>query len=249
MSPTLWYLLPAYNEAANLGPLLADFRTTLETWPGGPPPCRVVVVDDGSKDETAQVARDAPGLETTVIVHDPNQGLGAAMRTGISHVLAHAAPGDRVVTMDADHTHPPETIPAMWDRMDAGAGLVIASRFQPGAEVHGLGLVRKGISVASSALLRALFPAARDYTCGFRMYRVADLAWGARHYGSTFLNQQGFSVMVDLLLKLRRRARPIEEVPLILRYDRKQGESKMRVLRTAWSTLVLLRRRLVGDPR
>jgi dolichol-phosphate mannosyltransferase len=54
--------------------------------------------------------------------------------------------------------------------------------------------------------------------------------------------------MVDLLLKLRRRARRIDEVPLTLRYDRKKGASKMKLARTAWTTLRLLARRFRGDP-
>ena len=54
--------------------------------------------------------------------------------------------------------------------------------------------------------------------------------------------------MVDLLLKLRRHARRIEEVPLDLRYDRKRGLSKMKVLKTTTTTLRLLGRRFVGDP-
>ena len=96
--------------------------------------------------------------------------------------------------------------------------------------------------------MRVLFPCARDYTCGYRCYRVGLLAWGKQRYGAQFLNQSGFSVMVDLLLKLRRRARRIEEVPLILRYDRKQGASKMEIIPTAMTTLRLLGRRFVGDP-
>ena len=93
-----------------------------------------------------------------------------------------------------------------------------------------------------------LFPCgARDYTCGYRVYRVSLLRWGQARYGRHFLNQQGFSVMVDLLLKLRRRARRIDEVPLILRYDRKRGASKMKVARTIGTTLRLLGRRFVGE--
>lgn len=245
---TLWYMLPAYNEAANLRPLLADFHSTISGWAEAPA-TRVVVVDDGSSDDTAETARTAPGVNATVIVHDPNQGLGAAMRTGIEHVLAGAADDDWLVTMDADHTHPPELIPGMIAKAEAGADIVIASRFQPGAEVHGLDGLRKWISIVASWLLRVLFPGARDYTCGFRCYRVGLLRWGKAHYGADFLNQQGFSVMVDLLLKLRRKARRIDEVPLILRYDRKQGASKMKIMQTAITTLRLLGRRFVGDPR
>ncbi len=247
--PTLWYVLPAYNEAQNLPPLLTDFRETMKAWPGGAPPFRVVVVDDGSSDDTAEAARSVEGLDTTVIVHDPNQGLGAAMRTGLTYVMDKGEDDDLLITMDADHTHPPELMPGMVAKARAGADIVIASRFQPGASVHGLDALRKGISVVASGLLRVLFPGARDYTCGFRCYRVGLLRWGRDHYGPHFLNQQGFSVMVDLLLKLRRKARRIEEVPLTLRYDRKQGASKMKLVQTAVTTLRLLGRRFVGDPR
>lgn len=243
---TLWVLLPAYNEAQNLGPLLADLRATFETWPGGTPPHEVLVVDDGSEDDSAQVAR-AGGA--TVLVHAVNQNLGRAMRTGIEHVLAHGGDDDLLFAMDADHTHPPELMPGMVARIDDGADIVIASRFQPGAEVHGLDAIRKAVSVMASGLLRVTFPGARDYTCGYRAYRVSLLRWGASHYGEAFLNQVGFSVMVDLLLKLRRKARRIDEVPLILRYDRKQGASKMKLVKTAVTTLKLLARRFVGNPR
>ena len=79
--PTLWMMLPAYNEAENLGALLRDFRTTLDAWPGAPP-FRVVVVDDGSRDDTAAVAARPHGLDVTVVPHGVNRGLGAAMKTG-----------------------------------------------------------------------------------------------------------------------------------------------------------------------
>ena len=170
------------------------------------------------------------------------------MRTGIEHVLEAGDPDDLLIAMDADHTHPSELMYEMVTRAEAGADLVIASRYQPGASVHGLDALRRGISYGASLLLRSVFPAARDYTCGYRCYRVSLLAWGAAHYGPHFLNQQGFAVMVDLLLKLRRRARRIEEVPLTLRYDRKRGTSKMKLASTAWTTLRLLGRRYRGDP-
>jgi dolichol-phosphate mannosyltransferase len=245
----LWVLLPAFNEAENLPALLVDLRETLRAWPGGAPPCRVLVVDDGSHDGSADAARGVDGLDLLVLVHEVNRGLGAAMRTGIEHVLAHGAADDLLIALDADHTHPTELMPAMVAKANAGADIVIASRYQPGAEVHGLDAFRRLVSWLASWLLRLLFPGARDYTCGYRCYRVGLLAWGARRHGRDFLNQRGFSVMVDLLLKLRRRARRVEEVPLVLRYDRKRGASKMKVLSTAVTTLRLLGRRFRGDPR
>lgn len=241
-------MLPAFNEELNLPPLLADVRDAMERWPTAPR-WDVVVVDDGSSDGTARAATSVPGARVTLLPHGVNRGLGAAMRTGIEHALATMDDDDLLVTMDADHTHPPELIPSMVALADAGSDLVIASRYRPGAEIHGLVWWRKAISDVASLVFRAVFPCgARDYTCGYRCYRVGLLRWGARRYGPHFLNQRGFSVMVDLLLKLRRRARRIAEVPLVLRYDRKRGASKMKVVRTIVTTLRLLGRRFRGDP-
>ncbi|MCC7138829.1 MAG: glycosyltransferase [Planctomycetes bacterium] len=250
MSPArrLRVMLPAFNEEQNLPPLLTDVRDTMARWAGGPA-WDVVVVDDGSADGTAAAATSVPGARVTLVPHGVNRGLGAAMRTGIEHALATMGDDDLLVTMDADHTHPPELIPSMVALADAGSDLVIASRYQPGAEIHGLVWWRRWISDVASLVFRVVFPCgARDYTCGYRCYRVGLLRWGTRRYGPHFLNQRGFSVMVDLLLKLRRRARRIAEVPLVLRYDRKRGASKMKVARTIVTTLRLLGRRFRGDP-
>jgi dolichol-phosphate mannosyltransferase len=241
-------MLPAFNEEGNLADLLRDARDTFSRW-NGIPDWGIVVVDDGSKDATARVATSMPDARVTLIEHGVNRGLGAAMKTGIEHALATMDDDDLLVTMDADHTHPPELIPSMVTKIDAGADLVIASRYQPGAKIAGLVWWRKVISDVASWVFRVVFPCgARDYTCGYRVYRVGLLRWGQARYGLHFLNQRGFSVMVDLLLKLRRRARKIDEVPLDLRYDRKRGASKMKVMRTIVTTLRLLGRRFIGDP-
>jgi dolichol-phosphate mannosyltransferase len=244
----VWVLLPAFNEEAGLPLLLEDFRTTFAAWRDAPP-WHVVVVDDGSRDGTIAAVEAVRGVPLTVVPHGTNQGLGAAMRTGIEHVLARAGDDDLLASMDADHTHPPELLPRMVALANAGADVVIASRYQPGAEIHGLVAWRRALSDVASWIFRIVFPGARDYTCGYRVYRVGLLRWAKRRYGRHFLNQKGFSVMVDVLLKIRRKARRIEEVPLVLRYDRKRGASKMKVVRTIGTTLALLVRRYKGDPR
>lgn len=184
--------------------------------------------------------------------HVANLGLGRSLADGLAEFLEACAPGDALAVLDADLTHPPELLPAMLAEMERqAADVVIASRYAPGGEEHGLPMFRLVCSRLANTMLRLLahIPGVRDYTCGYRLYRVALLDWGRRRYGREFLNQRGFSVMVDLLLKLRRRARRIEEVPLVLRYDRKRGVSKMKLVTTTVTTLKLLGRRFVGNPR
>ena len=83
-------------------------------------------------------------------------------------------------------------------------------------------------------------PNVRDFTSGYRAYRAETLKRAFAIYSQDFVAQSGFSCMVDILLKLRRMDAIMAEVPLVLRYDMKVGESKMLVVRTVADTLHLL---------
>ena len=82
---------------------------------------------------------------------------------------------------------------------------------------------------------------------GYRAYRASVLHQALAMYGAHFIRLSGFQATVDILLKLRRLPIICGEVPMILRYDLKKGASKMRVMRTARQTLVLILRRRLGD--
>jgi dolichol-phosphate mannosyltransferase len=81
-------------------------------------------------------------------------------------------------------------------------------------------------------LLAVRYPGVRDYSCGFRAYTADILRKLPDAYGSEYLCEDGFACMLELLFKLKRIHARATEVPLVLRYDRKQGESKMKVLQT-----------------
>jgi dolichol-phosphate mannosyltransferase len=104
------------------------------------------------------------------------------------------------------------------------------------------------MSGGASLMMRVVFPirGVRDFTCGFRAYRATTLRAAVSRYGDEFVNQAGFQCMVDILLRLRSMNLVIGEVPFVLRYDRKGGESKMNVWRTVRNTLSLLARRRIG---
>jgi len=161
-------VLPAYNEEAAIGRVLDRIH---EAMAAARIEYEVVVVDDGSRDGTARaveerIARQRVRLER----HATNLGLGPTLRDGLLAASRAAADGDVVVTLDADDTQPPELIPAMMERIAAGADVVIASRYEDGARTLGVPWHRRALSRAGSLLFRMALPipGVRDFTCGYR---------------------------------------------------------------------------------
>jgi len=228
----VWILLPAYNEARNLPPLIEGIVGVMdaERMSYG-----IVVVDDGSQDGTGSVARAlADHLPVEVVPHKRNLGLARAMDTGLRVVGERAARDDVVVTMDADNTHPPELIPRMVAAIARGADVVIASRYAPGGREEGVPPLRRFLSAGISSLLRLRFriPGVRDYTSGYRAYRASALERARRHFGDRLITVPGFAVMAELLVRLRSWNPQVAEVALHLRYDQKHGRSKLHIFRT-----------------
>ena len=239
-------VLPAYNEASCIGDLLHSFVAAV---PQTGVPCRVIVVNDGSTDDTAGVVLGfQQKLDIELINHPVNRGLAEAIRTGLSRAAEISAGDDVIVTMDADNSHPPDLVARMLPLIRDGYDVVIASRYQEGARVVGLSPFRTLLSSGASLLFRTILPVSgvRDYSCGYRAYRATLLKKAISEYGESFITERGFSCMVDILLKLRRYAPAIAEVPLVLRYDQKKSVSKMKVGKTVRQTLWLLLRRRIG---
>jgi dolichol-phosphate mannosyltransferase len=206
----------------------------------------VLIVDDGSTDATTRIAVEwADRLPLQVRRHETNLGLGATLRDGLEWACEEAEPDDVIITLDADNTHTPELIVRMTRAIREGHDVVIASRFRPGSRVRGVPFFRRLLSQLARISFRLVFPiqGVRDYTCGYRAYKASVLQNVTREDPS-FFDQEGFQVMVDVLLKLRRdRELVFGEVPLILRYDFKEGTSKMNVARTTSDTLRLMLKR------
>ncbi len=236
--PAVTVVLPAFNEERDLPKLLPRIKAALERL------CdyRILVVDDGSKDATAAIVTAlSRTMPITLIRHPYNQGLGAAIRTGLK---AAAELDGVVVTLDADNSQDPALIPTLIEEIRRGADVAIASRYQPGAAEIGVPRHRLLLSHGASAMLKILirYPGVRDYSCGFRAYRVQTLRQLIATYGENFLRETGFSCMLELLINLRRIDARVSEVPLVLRYDLKEGASKMRIGRTLYRYFVAVAR-------
>ncbi len=115
--PGVWIVIPAYNEAAVIGEVVADVRSVFD---------HVVCVDDGSRDGTGEIARQAGAH---LVRHPINLGQGAAIQTGVEY--ARRQPGAQVfATFDADGQHRVKDVAAMVERLGAGdADIVIGTRF------------------------------------------------------------------------------------------------------------------------
>lgn len=245
---TAHVVLPAYNEAAGLPLLLyrlADLALSekLTVW----------VVDDGSADATADIAAaGVPGLDVRLVRHQVNLGLGRAVQSGLRAVLEAASlEDDLVVVMDADDTHDPALIPLLRAEIAAGADVAICSRFVGGGDDTTAPFRRRMLSRGAAVVFGHTLAVGevRDFTSGFRAYRASLLDRAARHWGERLIEEQGFACMVELLLKLRHCRPVITEIPLMLRYDRKQSPSKLRLARTVGQYVALLARdRLAPAP-
>jgi len=237
--------LPSYNEAGNLPDLIRDTHAAV-------PEALIVVVDDGSADATGDVARTAAKtMPVMVVPHPRNMGLAQAIRTAFTNAAGLVAEDGYVILMDADGTHRPDQIPDMIKKAEAGADLVVAGRYLAGSEVRGVAWHRKILSVGARAFSRVLFGdlVAKDVSCGYRLYKASLLRRAMRAYGEQLIVSKGFSVSLELLVKMVKIGARVDQVPLNLRYDLKKGASKIRITRTVWQYITLLRHLATVKPK
>jgi dolichol-phosphate mannosyltransferase len=225
-------VLPAFNEEATLPNLF----TRLQKANLGPARSMIAfVVDDGSSDKTAEIARTgAEGLDIRLIQHERNQGLGQAFQTGLAAAAAESTPEDVIVVMDADDTHDIAMVPDMLRALVGGADIAIASRFVAGGDDSTAPPFRRMLSRGASVVFRLALPldGINDFTSGYRCYRASLIKDALEHWGERLIEEQGFACMVELLLKLRHWHPKIAEIPMVLHYDRKLSTSKLKLGRT-----------------
>jgi len=239
----IYIVLPAYNEQQALPPLLDEIGASFEE---SRLPYKILIVNDGSTDGTEKIISAASmRLPIILISHPSNKGLAEALKTGLLAAVQYATGNDVIVTMDSDNTHTPDLIMRMVRMIREGYDVVIASRYAKGGKVIGVPFFRRILSFGSSIIFRTLFPirGVKDYTSGYRAYRAKVMKDMFASYGDVFIDEPGFTCMVDILLKMRKYTLIIGETPLLLRYDKKEGASKMNVAKTIRQTLKLILKR------
>lgn len=226
---TVWILLPAYNEENSIPLMFPKIDKVLKEKGLD---YRIVVIEDGSIDNTAQVLEkmrvDYP---LDIVIHKINRGLGETERDGFEYVAEHADDDDIITRLDCDDTHEPEYILALIDKISQGFDVVNTSRFQPGGGQRGVNLYRAFISYCANIFMKLIFnvQGVRDYSCGFRAYRGKVIKDAVRIFGNYFIQLKGlgFTSTLETIVKLKLLGCRFHEVPFVLRYDKKASPSKM----------------------
>jgi dolichol-phosphate mannosyltransferase len=211
-----WVVLPTYDEAANVEPVVRAVLRAL-------PEARVLVVDDASPDGTGDIAdRLAAELPAVRVLHRARkEGLGRAYAAGFGVALAAGA--GHVIQMDADFSHDPADLPRLLATARAGADVVIGSRYVPGGGIADWGALRRAVSRAGCGYARrVLGVGVRDLTGGFKCFRAEALT--AIGYAS--VRSQGYAFQVELTFRALRRGLLVIELPIVFT-ERRNGRSKM----------------------
>jgi glycosyltransferase involved in cell wall biosynthesis len=195
--PRTLVAIPALNEAATIGAVIADVQRTV-------PDAHVLVIDDGSVDATRDVAI---GSGAQVVQMPFNVGVGGAMRAAF--LFAQRNDFDVVIQVDADGQHVAEHIPALVAALDR-ASVAIGARFAGGYAVRGPR--RWAMRTLAGALTRVCNTPLTDTTSGFRASDSAAIALFARHYPAEYLGDT-----VESLVLAARAGLVVTEVPVRMR--------------------------------
>jgi glycosyltransferase involved in cell wall biosynthesis len=203
-------IIPAYNEEATIVDVVKSVRAAV-------PACDIVVVDDGSRDRTADRVREACDAELLSLPF--NLGIGGGMQTGYKYALRHGY--DIAVQCDADGQHPAEEIMALVARIEDGtADVVIGSRYVADSDYRPSFLRRVGKSLLSRWIDLFIGGGITDTTSGFRAMNRNAIAVVARSYPEDYPEP-------EVLVVLHKHGLNVVEIPVQMR-PRQGGETSIK---------------------
>jgi len=239
VSPTVWLVLPTYNESENIEAILDAISVQLEGAAAGN--WHVLVVDDNSPDGTGRTAErlsEKSGGRIEVLHRPGKEGLGRAYVAGFKHALAGGA--QLVIQMDADFSHDPKDIPRLLSAAES-ADVVIGSRYAAGGMVRDWGTMRRVLSRGGCRYASTILGAeVADLTGGFKCLRRRTLEL----IELDTVKAEGYVFQIEVTYRALLQGLRVVEVPIVFR-DRRAGTSKMSsriAIEAMWAVLALRRR-------
>lgn len=254
-------IIAAKDEAEHIGGLITMISENLDSYP-----CEVIVVDDGSRDKTSEVALKNRAV---VITHERNLGKSAAMKTAVRN-----ASGEIFVFLDGDGAHEPQDIPkVIAPILEGKADFVIGSRVLPQSRVNSRPLTRKLANTVASLIISAtisfLLPLAiltnrmgklLKLTRGngatqltkLKYIKITDCTSGFRAitregWQSLALTSRKFEIETEMIYEAAKNGLVITEVPISCNWNKHL--SRLSITRDGLKTLKLLSRKLIRDIR
>ncbi len=220
-------IIPTYNERENVVEIAEAAQSSLAS-------VEILFVDDASPDGTGDLLDSMVEADDAIhVLHRAGKlGLGTAYLEGFRWALDRGF--DYVIEMDADFSHDPKYLGELVARADAGADVVVGSRYVKGGGTVNWGLGRQLISRAGGFYARTVLGLRiRDMTAGFVCYRAEAL----RSLDLDGVRSNGYSFQVEMKYRAVRAGLRVEEFPIVF-HDRRVGQSKM--TRTIFAEAMLM---------
>lgn len=217
MSLKIVIVIPTYNEAENIEVLLEKILAL------GLSDSKIIIIDDSSPDGTGKIVESLSkksSSKVVVIQRKSKLGLGSAYKEGFKKALRQNA--SVILTMDADLSHDPNTIPGMLGELKE-SDLVIGSRYVEGGGIVGFPLWRLALSSIAQALCRFFLGIkVADSTTAFRAYKAKVI----KSIKPDTIKSEGYSFLIEVVFRTQRAGFKIKEVPIIFK-ARELGKSKV----------------------
>ena len=229
----LYLCIPSHNEASTVGLLLWKVRRTFQSFPRE---YELLVVDDGSTDDTAErLEAYGRALPLTVVRHGQQHGYARTLEELLRLAVERTdrPKRDAAIVLHADFAHGPEFLPEIVKRLESGADLVVTRASLQGEPSRGYRWARRG----ARWLLRGIhIPEVRDPVSAFTAIRLVSLRNALRARESPFLSEEGWAANAELIARIAPHARRIESVEVVERHDLKQRPSRV----DPWATARML---------
>lgn len=216
-NPSVAILLPTYCEAGNVENLIREIKSLK-------PSSLIMVIDDSSYDGTASIVEKLQKEYGNILIFQrpAKLGLGTAITDGFKAILSLKNCPEYIITMDADYSHNPQTIPKLLATGKKGYDLVIGSRYRKGSRIVGWHIMRWLISrVANFIASTMVGMRIRDCTSGFRCY--------SKNYVKNvigYLHSQTYEIQIETVKQAWTRGFKVKEIPITFE-NRKKGKSKL----------------------